>query len=48
MLRTDLLTFRIAGTVFGIAGEIRWLLTYFDNSDVSISIGDLSEESMMN
>ena len=31
MLRTDLLTFGVAGVVFRIAGEMRRLLAYFDN-----------------
>ena len=31
MLRTDLLTFGVTGTVFKIAGEMRQLLAYFDN-----------------
>ena len=31
MLQTDLLTFRVAAAVFGIAGGMRQLLAYFDN-----------------
>ena len=31
MLRTDLPAFGVAGTVFRAAGEMRWLLAYFDN-----------------
>ena len=31
MLRTDLLTFGVTGTVFKIAGEMRRLPAYFDN-----------------
>ena len=30
-LRTDLLTFRVTGAVFKIAGEMRRLPAYFDN-----------------
>ena len=30
-LRTDLLTFRVTGAVFKIAGEMRCLQAYFDN-----------------
>ena len=33
MLRTDLLTFVVAGAVFRIAGEMRQLPAYFDNPD---------------
>ena len=32
-LRTDLLTFGVAGAVFGIAGEMCQLPAYFDNPD---------------
>ena len=35
MLRTDLLTFGVAGTVFGIAGEMHQLPAYFDNPEIS-------------
>ena len=31
MLRTDVLTFGVAGAVFRIAGEMRRLPAYFDN-----------------
>ena len=31
MLRTDLLTFGVAATVFGMAGGMRRLADYFDN-----------------
>lgn len=33
MLRPDLLTFRVAGAVFRIAGEMCLLPAYFDNPD---------------
>lgn len=33
MLRPDLLTFRVAGAVFRIAGEMRLSPAYFDNPD---------------
>ena len=34
-LRTDLLTFRVTGAVFKIAGEMSWLPGYFDNPVVA-------------
>ena len=36
-LRTDLLTFRVTGAVFNIAGEMRRLPAYFDNAEPVIS-----------
>ena len=39
MLRTDLLTFGVAATVFGIAGGMCRLLAYFDNpADIQIPL----------
>ena len=36
MLQTDLLTFRVAAAVFGIAGGMCWLLAYYDNPKLEI------------
>ena len=36
MLRTDPLTFGVAGAVFRIAGEMRRLPAYFDNPEKGI------------
>ena len=36
MLQTDLLTFRVAAAVFGIAGGMCWLPAYYDNPKLEI------------
>ena len=44
-LRTDLLTFRVTGAVFKMAGEMRWLLAYFDNPAILQQIIHVSSKN---